>query len=231
MRRSSWLVATLSSAAVLALAGPAAGATAGSKEDAARTAQRLGVQLVPKHRASKKAGAFSNATKGANPAMALLADPSKADFAYWKSAMKQQAAKRAAKRAAAPTKLAPPEPVLVDEEEPDGIRGGNDSLANAQLIPAFGSAAGRRPAARVLGTVAPPADPEVIEAKAEDNGSIPLSGETGLSESGSSTMTEATIGDGPHGEAGDGKGDFDFYACSSTGSRPTATTSCRWPAT
>ena len=73
--------------------------------------------------------------------------------------MKQQSAKRAARRAKSPKALAP-EPLLVDEEEPEDLRGSNDTLANAQLIPAFGSASDRRPAARILGTLAPSAEPE-----------------------------------------------------------------------
>ena len=100
----------------------------------------------------------------------------------------------------------------MDEEEPEDFRGSNDTLATAQRIPAFGSASNRRPAARILGTLAPPADAEPFDAKAEDNGSIPLTDETGLSGSGSSTTTDATIGDGPHGSDGDESGDFDFYA-------------------
>jgi hypothetical protein len=204
------MVATTSTLAILALAAPAGSAIAGKRGDGARTAQRLGVQLVPKHQAGKSAGAFSNA-KGANPLIGLLSDPSTADYAYWKSAMKQQSAKRAAKRTAAPKALAV-EPLLVDEEEPDGIRGGNDTLATAQLIPAFGSATNRRPAARILGTLAPSVAAEPVDAAPEDNGSIPLAGDSGLSGSGSSTTTEATIGDGPHGSDGDGTGDFDFYA-------------------
>jgi hypothetical protein len=210
MKRSGWMVATTSTAVVLALAVPAGSALA-APGDGARTAQRLGVQLVPKHQAGKKAGAFSNAGKGTNPFIGLLPDPSKADYAYWKSAMKQQSAKRAAKRAASLRALAP-EPLLVDEEEPEDFLGSNDSLATAQLIPAFGSASDRRPAARILGTIAPSLAPDDIAAKREDNGSIPLAGETDLSGSGSTTTTDATIGDGPHGKAGDGKGDFDFYA-------------------
>jgi hypothetical protein len=201
------MVAITSTAVVLALAVPASAAPG----DGARTAQRLGVQLVPKQQPGKKAGAFSNAAKGTNPFIGLLPDPSKADYAYWKSAMEQQSAKRAARRAASPRALAP-EPLLVDEEEPEDFRGSNDTLANAQLIPAFGSAADRRAAARILGTIAPSVEPEEFVAKREDNGSIPLAGETGLDGSGSATTTDATIGDGPHGRAGDRKGDFDFYA-------------------
>ena len=210
MRRVSWTVATTSTMVVLALAAPAGSANAAPRGEGARAAERLGVQLVPKHRAGKSAGAFSNA-KGANPLIALLPDPSKADYAYWKSAMKQQSAKRAAKRAASPKALAP-EPLVVDEEEPEDFRGSNDTLANAQLIPAFGSAANRRPAARILGTLAPAVAAEPMDAAPEDNGSIPSTGETGLSGSESSTIVPATIGDGPHGSDGDGTGDFDFYA-------------------
>lgn len=122
--------------------------------------------------------------------------------------MKQQAAKRTAKQRALAV-----DPLLVDEQEPDGLRGGNDTPATAQPIAAFGSAAGERPAARILGTLAPGVDVEEIDAAPEDNGSIPLSGETELTGGGGSTTTEATIGDGPHGKAGgDGTGDFDFYA-------------------
>ena len=216
MRRSSWLVATTSTAAVLAMAAPAGSAIAASRGDGARAAQRPGVQQVPKHQAGKKAGAFSNAGKGANPLIALLPDPSKADYAYWKSALKQQSARRAAKRAAVPKALAP-EPLLVDEEEPEDFRGSNDTLATAQRIPAFGSASDRRLAARILGTLAPAVVAEPFVAKAEDNGSIPLTDETGLSGSGSSTTTEATIGDGPHGSDGDASGDFDFYAVRASG--------------
>jgi hypothetical protein len=215
MRRSSWVVATTSTVATLALAAPAGSANAAPRGDGPRIADQLGVQLVPKHRAGKEASAFSN-DKGANPLIALLPDPAKADYAYWNSAMKRQSAKRAAKRAAATRALAV-EPLLVDEEEPDGIRGGNDVPANAQLIPAFGSAADRRPAARVLGTLAGSAAVEPVDAAPEDNGSIPLAGESGLAGSGTSTSTEATIGDGPHGTTGDRSGDFDFYAVRDAG--------------
>jgi hypothetical protein len=190
---------TTATLAVLGVAAPAAGA------DAERTAQRLGLQTVAKHQPGKSASALSG-PRGANPFIALLPRPQHSDYAYWKAAMKQKAAKRAGKRALAV------EPLLVDEAEPDGLRGGNDTNATAQLIPAFGSAAGKRPAARILGTLAPGAAIDEIDAPPEDNGSIPLAGDSGLSGSGTSTTTESQIGDGPHGSAGDKTGDFDFYA-------------------
>jgi hypothetical protein len=202
MTRSGWVIATTTTLAALTLAVPAAGAPSPGK----RAAERLGLQVVPKHQAGKTASALSDAKRGANPFIALLRNPAASDYAYWKSAMKQKATKRAGKRALAV------EPLLVDEAEPDGLRGGNDTNATAQLIPAFGSAAGQRPAARILGTLAPGAAIEEIVAPPEDNGSISLAGESGLSGSGTSTTTEAQIGDGPHGSIGDGTGDFDHYA-------------------
>ena len=71
MRRFGGMVATTSIAVALALAVPAAAAPG----DGERTAQRLGVQLVPKHRAGKSASAFSNPKVGANPLVGLLPDP------------------------------------------------------------------------------------------------------------------------------------------------------------
>ena len=46
----------------------------------------------------------------------------------------------------------------------------------------------------------------------EDDGSIPLAGETGIGVSRAGITTSAAIGDGPHGSAGSGSGDFDFFA-------------------
>ena len=177
MRRFGGMVATTSIAVALALAVPAAAAPG----DGERTAQRLGVQLVPKHRAGKSASAFSNPKVGANPLVSLLPDPAKADYAYWKSAMKQQVgqAGREASKALAPRAAA-------------GGRGGAGGLPRQQrharqraADPAFGSASDRRPAARILGTLAAAAEPDDFVAASEDNGSIPLADETGLSGSGS----------------------------------------------
>jgi hypothetical protein len=173
-----------------------------------RLAQELGLQTVPKQSGTTA----RKASPGSNPSLSLLADPSKVDYSYWKAVAKEKSKQRAAavaKRKAA-TRAAV-EPLLVDEAEPDDVRGGNDSTANAQPIPQFGSAAGKRPAARILGTLAPGATPSTLPTVPEDNGSIPLAGESGLV-AGEAVRTEGTIGDGPHGSAGTGTGDFDFYA-------------------
>src|SRR6188768_3099675 len=125
MRRSSRVLATTLTLVALLLS-MVVGSLATAAPDAGAP-QRLGLQQVTKHPAAKTASAFSNA-KGANPFISLLSDPSASDYAYWKSAMRQQSAKRAAKRAAERRALAP-EPLLVDEAEPDGVRGGNDTPA------------------------------------------------------------------------------------------------------
>ena len=196
MRRTGGLTLTTATLAVLGVA--AAPASAASPE------QRLGLQTVSKQQPGKSASALSG-PRGANPYIALLPRPERSDYAYWKAAMRQKAKRTPSRKAAV-------DPLLVDEQEPDALRGGNDTNATAQFIPAFGSAADRRPAARILGTLAPFADIDEVDAAPEDNGSIPLTGETGLSETSPATTTEATIGDGPHGSAGTRRGDFDFYA-------------------
>jgi hypothetical protein len=169
-------------------------------------AQTLGLQTVP-----KSGTAARKASPGSNPMVSLLPDPGVVDLKYWKDVAKQKSTARAkslAQRKAAAQ--AAVEPLLVDEAEPDAVRGGNDSTANAQRIPEFGSAAGKRPKARILGTLAPSATPADIAPVPEDNGSIPLAGATGLTAD-SAVRTTGTVGDGPHGRAGTGTGDFNFY--------------------
>ncbi|HST84797.1 MAG TPA: hypothetical protein VLL08_23870 [Kineosporiaceae bacterium] len=123
----------------------------------------------------------------------------------------ESASKKRAKALAEQARSKAKELLLVDEEEPDGDRGGNDTAASAQFIKKFGSTSSKSPAARLRGTLAPDAVSTSFPAPPEDNGSISQAGETGLI-SGSLVATAGTIGDGPHGSAGDGTGDFDYYA-------------------
>jgi hypothetical protein len=62
----------------------------------------------------------------------------------------------------------------------------------------------------VLGTLAPLPFALSFPRVPEDNGSIPLAGNIGITANQVRT-TNGRIGDGPHGSAGDGHGDFDFY--------------------
>ena len=161
---------------------------------------------------------------GANPFLALLPDPAKADYSGWATYMKAQASAKAAARvkalAATPAKAAAARAaaaVVVDEDEPAGTRGSNEDPASAQLIRGFGTGSGQSPAIRVLGGLNPETvTPVTRAATAEDDGSIPLAGDTGISAARRAVVTSATIGDGPHGKAGTGTNDFDFYRIAAT---------------
>jgi hypothetical protein len=154
---------------------------------------------------------------GPNPFLALLPDPVTADYTGWTKTLEKQAGEKAAARlrkqaAAGALKAAPVSPLLVDEDEPVGTRDANDEPSAAQLVAGFGTAAGQNAKARVLGRLDPEvATTRVLPAHPEDDGSIPLAGETGIGEVRRGIVTSAVIGDGPHGKAGTSTGDFDFY--------------------
>ncbi len=150
---------------------------------------------------------------GPNPYLALVPDASKADYSGWAKYLSRQATKRAAAKLKARTAApAPVSPLLADEDEPDGTRGSNDDPAAAQLIRGFGTDAGQNPRLRILGNLDPEAVTAVsVPATAEDDGAIPLAGDTGIGTSRDGVTTDAVIGDGPHGSAGTGTNDFDFY--------------------
>jgi hypothetical protein len=142
----------------------------------------------------------------------MLSDPAQSDLHYWDSTLKAKSKQREAAAARlAPKALKAAEPLLVDEAEPNTVRGGNDRTANAQLISKFGSSSGKRPAARILGTLGPSAVPTSFSPVPEDNGAIPVAGPVTVAD-GTAKQTTGAVGDGPHGSAGDGTGDFDFYA-------------------
>jgi Bacterial pre-peptidase C-terminal domain len=157
---------------------------------------------------------------GVNPFLALLPDAAKADYSGWATYMQKQAAARSAARlktsvAARPAVAAAA--VVVDEDEPDGTRGSNEDPASAQLIKNFGTGSGQNAAIRVLGSLDPETATAVTRpANPEDDGSIPLAGATGVGAGRRAIVTQATIGDGPHGSAGTGTNDFDFYSLQAT---------------
>lgn len=145
-----------------------------------------------------------------SPELALLPDLSRVDFSGQRQAAVARSRARAQQRSQQRAVAA--QPILHDEREPAGIAGNNDSVAIAERIPGFGTARNRNPKARVLGqlsnqTVAP----ATLAPVAEDNGSIPLAGVTGIAGTRRAVRTTGTIGDGPHGSAGSGSSDFDFY--------------------
>lgn len=180
--------------------------------------------LSPADRASLAAGIgvapkapYGTKPKGPNPLLAEVADASKVDYSGWANYMKAKAtAKADARKKTAVKSLAATPAVVVDEDEIDGTSGSNDTPVNAQRIAGYGTAAGQFSKIRVLGsldneTVSTP----TVPATAEDDGAIPLAGDTGINRLRNGATINAQIGDGPHGRlTGDGSNDFDFYKVS-----------------
>nr|WP_042193046.1 PPC domain-containing protein [Kibdelosporangium sp. MJ126-NF4]CEL20525.1 conserved hypothetical protein-putative adhesin [Kibdelosporangium sp. MJ126-NF4]CTQ89436.1 conserved hypothetical protein-putative adhesin [Kibdelosporangium sp. MJ126-NF4] len=174
-------------------------ATAQPPDVAAAKARQLaaGVQIVPK----------GQSAIGADPALAFMPDLSEVDIEGVRRARAARAAEQRAARGITAGKDAKP----YTEREPAGVRGRNDTDATAELIAGFGTTYGLNPKVALSGGLV--ADPETrtVPPFAEDNGSIPLAAAVGA---GRRVRTSGVIGDGPHGSAGDGKGDFDFYKVS-----------------
>jgi hypothetical protein len=154
------------------------------------------------------------APRGPNPFLALLPDPSTADYTGWSAWLQRKSAPdaRARLKQQASARALVSSPVVADEDEPAGTRGANENAAAGQLVRGFGTAAGQNPKLRILGALSP----ETVSATAvapntEDDGSIPLAGDTGIGTVRDGITTTGEIGDGPHGRAGTGTGDFDFY--------------------
>jgi hypothetical protein len=201
-------VAFTATLAVSTMILPILGAQAESIEmlsDAVQKQVALGIQAVPKARNTR------SLMRGSNPFLSQVIDPTKVDFYGWRKHVESQA--RAAQRArnAAQTQVHDLQPMLVDELEPDNISGLNDTLSGGERINGFGTSA--NPRARVLGTLAPPR--EVLTNSltvTEDDGAIPLANQSGVGSDFGAMQTSGSIGDGPHGSAGSGSGDFDFYS-------------------
>src|SRR4051794_4849422 len=173
MRRTiaTLAVGTLGAALLAPSAATARQADPGLSPSATR-ALSAGLQL-----SGKAAGA--KAPTGVNPYLALLPDPTKADYAGWRAEMSKKAAQRAKQRAQ--RRAAAATPILVDEDEPAGTRGSNDSVATAQQVEGFGTAKGRNSRARLLGALNPEQVSTVaIAPSAEDDGAIPLARDTGI---------------------------------------------------
>jgi hypothetical protein len=207
MRRTIAMVAACLLAAVTIAPG---GASAQAKPGVdTEKALSNGLQVAPKSTGKDKSATAK--PSGANPYLALLPDPAAADLAGWDRYLAAKSKERAAARKSQQRALAAA-PILVDEDEPVGVRGSNDTPASAQRVAGFGTNTGQNPAARVLGTLSPEqVGAEEVPANEEDDGSIPLAGETGIGETVDGITTSAVVGDGPHGSEGSGSGDFDVY--------------------
>lgn len=213
MKASIGVVAAIAMIAPAAQAAKSDGAPSASQQ----AALEQGLQVAPK----AKAGAGAKAL-GPNPWVSLLPDQTKADYAGWQAEMQRRADKRMASSKVKSLRseafgVAPnaalPAAVVHDEEEPAGTLGSNDTHGNAERINGFGSAKSRNARVRVLGELAESAAPTAVsfEMGEEDNGSIPLATDSGISGTGAAT-TSSVLGDGPHGSDGTGTNDFDVVS-------------------
>lgn len=189
----------------IAEAAPQPAPTAPALSAAQAAALKAGLSVAPKAK-------FGTKPQGPNPFLADVPDEAQADYTGWANYLRGQAKAKAAKQAKVSAA------VVVDEDEPAGTYGSNDTPANAQRVPEFGTGRGKEDAIRVLGSLdGEAAVPQARAATPEDDGSIPLAGETGIGSNDlKAVKTSATIGDGPHGSAGDATGDFDFYRVDAT---------------
>jgi hypothetical protein len=200
------LVVLAAGALVAATVAPAAGAPGNPG---------IGPQTKARAAATGKPAVTSARPEGPNPYLALLPDPAKADYRGWQAHLQSVGEARAAARERAWQRTHPrvAPALLVDEAEPDGVRGSNDTPATAEPVDGFGTADGQTAAARILGSLSRGAESSAvsIRANAEDDGAIPRARRTGVGSSRPGATTTGRIGDGPHGRARSGKGDFDFY--------------------
>lgn len=154
---------------------------------------------------------------GLNPYLANLVEEEDADYFAWRKRMAAQGKARArsprllaARKAEMGVADATAAPFVHDEQEPDGAAGSNDSHADAEPVRGFGTAARANPRVRILGEIADTTGgaPRTLTTAAEDNGSLSLATDSGLTGSGA-VRTTSTLGDGPHGPSGTGSNDFD----------------------
>ncbi|MGH3355627.1 MAG: hypothetical protein ACRDOJ_06985 [Nocardioidaceae bacterium] len=205
MRRSMALVAGIS--LVLTAAVPAAGAAPSAGGQLGFDDQQ---SLAAGMQTTGKSGT-SSGPHGPNPYLALLPDPSKADYAGWRQQMSSGGDLRSSALAAAPRLFAAAAPLPVRERERAGARGQNDRRGTAQRIVRFGTAGGEN-TARIVGRLSPEAvTARRVRSNRENDGSIRRARRTGVPGVRNGIRTSGRIGDGPHGRRASGSGDFDFY--------------------
>ena len=139
-----------------------------------------------------------------NPYLSFLPADARTDWDFWRAKLRLESRRRAARRAVLP-KAVP----IVDEAEPGDAGGFNDTQGTAELIAGFGSGIDQMREVDVAGSLfaPPPAD---IGPFGEDDGSIPLASDIGLT-TGQRVRINAFIGDGPYGSLAASTGDFDVY--------------------
>ncbi|MGB3687500.1 MAG: pre-peptidase C-terminal domain-containing protein [Ornithinimicrobium sp.] len=184
-------------------------------EDLKDQAATFGFQLAEKETGDAPVAKVGR-PEGPNPYVSLLEDPSTADYAAWDKYLAKKAQQRNPESAKPAKSLAAlrraPATIVVDEDEPDGTRGSNDTYQTAQPVDGFGTGRRDQSTARILGQLDnEEVDFVQIRPNREDDGSIPLARNTRVGSRYSGITTSGTVGDGPYGSSAGGSGDFDAY--------------------
>nr|WSY57001.1 PPC domain-containing protein [Streptomyces sp. NBC_00886] len=172
---------------------------------------RIAQQITDKLQAARE-GAASPGGLTFDPALALLPAEAQHKVNFLQADVDRgargriRAAQRNTARAATAT--------AYTEKESAGTLGANDTVPTAERIAGFGTGDHQNSAVGITGDLADDPNIPTLPAGSEDNGAIPLAFDTGLSGTRQALKTTGAIGDGPHGSAGDGHGDFDFYKVS-----------------
>lgn len=139
-----------------------------------------------------------------NPYLSIPLPGSRTDYAEWRA---EAQAAMAARLSGRPEALAPAARLDFVEKEL-GI-GANDEPARSEPLTGFKLRNGT-PSVRVTGRLNAELPPPLV-ALPEDDGDIPHATDLGL-QVGQRVRVAGVIGDGPHGSAGTGSGDYDFFA-------------------
>lgn len=198
--------------ALMVPAVPATGQTADDDPSLREQLQALGKQFVAKKRPSRAVREGTAAPEGPNPWLSLLSprQAGRVDLGYWRQVAKARGEKDADQRLRALD--VGDDEFLVDEREPDDVRGRNDTQDTAQFVRRLGTGGNDRSQVKILGTLAPWVTRSIGPFE-EDDGAIPLANPTGLAD-GEAVVVDGELGDGPHGSGGTGTGDFDHYELS-----------------
>lgn len=164
----------------------------------------------------------------------LLPPDARPDYDGWARAMRRESAERAASKAAqrarAQAAASDDKSRTVEEDEPKGSRGSNDTADTAQAIDGFGTKDGV-PRATVSGSQSPEQitadDLDAVKPNTEDDGTMKKARNTGISTRRTGITTTGFRGDAPGGGA-EAKDDLDFYRLKlKDGERVTATVTRR----
>lgn len=192
-------VVVLATAALLTAGSAAPGSSAG------------GSAVEPEDRFPTAAELLATPPPGPNPYLAFLPADAEPDWEHWRARMAAMGrARRAARQAAG--KLGGPA-LSFDEIEPAGVTEVNDLPLLAEPLAGLGTRAGESPTAEIRGRLRAPPDP--LPPSVEPDDAIPLAHPVPLA-AGAVVALAGSIGDGAHGSAGNGSGDYDLYALGGT---------------